>query len=124
MGRVWPNYDQPRPAICHLDKLDFRILNIFHYGFRPETKWIRDHPHFYPPATVEGSYSLSLSAPLAGMTDPLHHADRFDQILVPLVRNIGLQYGGPTVPDILSIAPGTPMIPLSSVAKKTSDEKP
>ncbi|BGP14017.1 hypothetical protein JCM10213v2_001955 [Rhodosporidiobolus nylandii] len=83
--RKWPNYQQSRPFVCHLDKLNFRVLNVFHYGFRGETEFIVGHPHFYPPATVE---------------------DRFDHIVVPLVASLSAKYGTSTVPDILSIAPG------------------
>ncbi|KAM0751854.1 hypothetical protein T439DRAFT_220717 [Meredithblackwellia eburnea MCA 4105] len=83
--RQWPSYDQSRPYICHVDTLNLRILNVFHYGFRGYTKWISTHPHYYPPAAIE---------------------DRFDQILVPLMKTISQTYGVPEVPDILSIAPG------------------
>ncbi|GAA5842728.1 hypothetical protein JCM11251_002334 [Rhodosporidiobolus azoricus] len=83
--RVWPNYHQSRPFICHVDKLNFRVLNIFHYGFRGETDFIVGHPHFYPPATVE---------------------DRFDHIVVPLMQAVANKFSTSPVPDILSIAPG------------------
>ncbi|GAA5865960.1 hypothetical protein JCM8547_002897 [Rhodosporidiobolus lusitaniae] len=83
--REWPNYAQSRPFVCHIDKFNFRILNVFHYGFRPLTDMIQGHPHFYPPALVE---------------------DRFDQIIIPLVANLAAKYGTSPVPDILSIAPG------------------
>ncbi|GAA5896754.1 hypothetical protein JCM6882_005027 [Rhodosporidiobolus microsporus] len=84
-AREWPNYHQSRPFICHVDKLNFRVLNIFHYGFRGATDFIVGHPHYYPPATVE---------------------DRFDHIVVPLMAAVAAKFGTSAVPDILSIAPG------------------
>ncbi|GAA6027093.1 hypothetical protein JCM8097_006106 [Rhodosporidiobolus ruineniae] len=83
--RKWPNYHQSRPFVCHVHSLDFRVLNVFHYGFRGETDFIVHHPHFYPPASVE---------------------DRFDQIVVPLMSALSTKYGVSAVPSILSIAPG------------------
>jgi len=58
--REWPNWFQSRPWVCHVQKLNLRIVNAFHYGFQePEfdNGYIMTHPHFYPPATVEGELS-------------------------------------------------------------------
>ncbi|GAA5970110.1 hypothetical protein JCM11641_000273 [Rhodosporidiobolus odoratus] len=84
-AREWPNYHQSRPFVCHVGKLNLRILNVFHYGFRGQTEFIERHPHYYPPATVE---------------------DRFDHIVVPLVHSLSLKYDLPLTPALLSIAPG------------------
>ncbi|GAA6001062.1 hypothetical protein JCM10207_007395 [Rhodosporidiobolus poonsookiae] len=84
-AREWPNYGQSRPYVCHVEALNFRILNVFHYGFRNATDFIEHHPHYYPPATVE---------------------DRLDQIVVPLIRSLSENFGTSPTPDILSVAPG------------------
>ncbi|GAA5947445.1 hypothetical protein JCM3765_001680 [Sporobolomyces pararoseus] len=86
--REWPDWLQSRPWVCHVPKLNFRIVNVFHYGFQePEfdNGYIMTHPHFYPPATVE---------------------ERFSQVLVPLLEGLSKRYNISAVPDILSVAPG------------------
>lgn len=83
--REWPNFHQSRPFVCHLDALNFHFLNVFHYGFRPETHFMVHHPHYYPPATIE---------------------DRFDQIVVPLAAAVSKEYNLAPAPDIFSITPG------------------
>ncbi|GAA6048912.1 hypothetical protein JCM3770_007115 [Rhodotorula araucariae] len=84
-GRTWPNYEQSRPFICHVVSLNFRFLNVFHYGFEEQTDFITYHPHFYPPARLE---------------------DRFDQIVLPLVASISAHYGTSPIPSLVSVAPG------------------
>lgn len=70
----WIINSQSRPFVCHVTKLNLRVVNVstsqlrrsaqpltltslqvFHYGFRPKTDWISAHPHFYPPAIMEGT---------------------------------------------------------------------
>ncbi|GAA5931542.1 uncharacterized protein JCM15063_001497 [Sporobolomyces koalae] len=86
--REWPDNLQSRPWVCHIDSLGLRILNVFHYGFQSrdfDNGYIATHAHFYPPATVE---------------------ERFDQIVMPIVKGLAEQYGASPVPDLFSIAPG------------------
>ncbi|GAA5863720.1 hypothetical protein JCM8547_003700 [Rhodosporidiobolus lusitaniae] len=83
--REWPNFSSSRPHVCHIEKLNFRILNVFHYGFEDATPALLNHGHYYPPSSVE---------------------DRFDQVLVPLMRGLAQKYGSSPIPDILSVSPG------------------
>lgn len=86
-----------------------RIINIFHYGFRDRTKMIEYHPHFYPPARVEGS-SFYISALASRRTrSPCASpdlTDRIDQIAVPLVEGLARMYNTSTRPDLFSMTPG------------------
>lgn len=113
--REWPDYDQSRPYICHVERLNLRFVNVFHYGFRAKTNFIIGHPHFYPPATIEGAPPPPLAVDSSRwlITPPplqiLHRlfADRFDQIIVPLLTNIAAAYpGAHAVPDLVEITPG------------------
>ena len=63
------------------------------------------HPHYYPPASIEGTFTLlSIFPPVAD--PPFAHPDRLDQIVIPLLNNIAAEYKTSPVPDIVSIAPG------------------
>ncbi|GAA5834732.1 hypothetical protein JCM3766R1_003221 [Sporobolomyces carnicolor] len=102
--REWPSWLQSRPWICHVPKLNFRIVNVFHYGFQEadfDNGYITTHPHFYPPASVE---------------------ERFSQIIVPLMEGLSERHNISAVPDILSIAPGFWSQLRQSVADQTAQK--
>ncbi|KAK4053146.1 hypothetical protein OIV83_001881 [Microbotryomycetes sp. JL201] len=80
--REWPDFDQSRPYICHVYKLNLRIINVFHYGFKAKNHWIEHHPHFYPPARAE---------------------DRFDKIVMPMVEGLAEAYDLDRRPDLVSV---------------------
>ncbi|KAM0751853.1 hypothetical protein T439DRAFT_325043 [Meredithblackwellia eburnea MCA 4105] len=83
--RQWPNYDQSRPYLCHIESLNLQILSVFHYGFHPSDGWIENHAHHYPPAGVE---------------------DRFDSIVIPIMKKISETYNKSPIPDIVEFTPG------------------
>ncbi|GAA6006474.1 hypothetical protein JCM11491_004975 [Sporobolomyces phaffii] len=102
--REWPNWLQSRPWVCHVPKLNFRIVNVFHYGFQEadyDNGYIMTHPHFYPPASVE---------------------ERFDQIVVPLMEGLATKYNVSAVPDIVSITAGFWSQLRQSVADQTASK--
>lgn len=71
--------------MCYYKHFNFRLINVFHYGFRPATTYIEMHPHFYPPALIE---------------------DRFDDIVVPIMKNVAREHGVSEVPDIVTFTSG------------------
>ncbi len=75
---------QSRPYECYIARYDFRIVSVFHFGFRPahqEGEWLLNSPHFYEPSTPE---------------------DRFDLVARPLVAALA----GQAVPDLFSFTSG------------------
>lgn len=77
---------QSRPYECHIVKYNLRIINVFHFGFRPahrDGEWLTaSSPHFYEPSTPE---------------------DRLEQIAKPLAAAFGAVNG---VPDLFSFTSG------------------
>ncbi|KAK4058595.1 hypothetical protein OIO90_000039 [Microbotryomycetes sp. JL221] len=100
--RAWPDFDQSRPYICHVYKLNMRIVNVFHYGFAAKNHWIEHHPHFYPPARAE---------------------DRFDKIVKPILDGLSEAYGLDRRPDLVSVTSTFWGIMRHSVAEDKAREK-
>jgi len=75
---------QSRPYECYIARYEFRIVSVFHFGFRPahqEGEWLLQSPHFYEPSTPE---------------------DRFDLVARPLAAALGAH----PVPDLFSFTSG------------------
>ena len=50
-----PDHDDSRPSVCYLEKYNFMIVTVFHYGLANRVEFERESllvdPHFYPPGS-------------------------------------------------------------------------
>lgn len=80
----WPDCTESRPFVCHVPDMNLVIINVFYFGYQPDSPWIHISRHFHPPEKAE---------------------DRFDQILVPLYANVAAKLNLGPAPDVVSISP-------------------
>lgn len=84
------NFDDSRPSVCYIEKYDFMVVTVFHYGLANRVEFERESlfrsEHFYPPGA-----SLAPRCLRPYPNPPLNAvamSDRLSHIAIPLLSSL------------------------------------